>query len=448
MKKNIIIITLLIVCTAAIAQKKVFWLHGLNGNLGEHTWDVYKPFFTSRQGSIVRYRSDTGIKEIARQINDTNLQIAPGNEIILVGHSMGGLVCRSIQQINPNIKGIIAAGTPNNGAPLLKNVRAIGVMPLVKDVISSANSAVDASLTAVAFCAPPVSTLSAPLVALVYTFKSLIVTGGLIYLDYETDKQLNDFIADIACINDMMPGSKYLQSINSQYITTPIINIYGVEDAWQLVRIAGSLRHHQELKKPANMDIVYDEEFIPLINKALSLTTEICATHKKVYNALLYAAIIRPWIWATRETIPPARKKWTNLHRLIETDLHNNFSNMMEAYKYELHTYCTYEFPNVNLDNDFAERNTNNITKPPQNRTPYPVENCYTRYIRIPDEHDGIVSAKQVIIPEHKGVKVWNVRAKGVNHQEMGNHPIMREIFYNAFNEKDIYENTFYLGNH
>jgi hypothetical protein len=164
---------------------------------------------------------------------------------------------------------------------------------------------------------------------------------------------------------------------------------------------------------------------------ALSITNQIQTAHNDVYNALVYPAIVMPWIWATRELVLNARYDWDGVYRYLETDMHNNFAGMVGANSYELRSYCTQQWV---TDNPMLMKGADKMIAPTGSNNGHWETVCHTSYVPVTLEHDGILTSKAVIVPESKGVKIVNKRVPGVNHQEMGNHLRMKELFNEIYN--------------
>ena len=443
--KKYIILNFLLIVIAANAQKKVVWLHGLQGDQTPSTWDMYQTYFTPTNGEIVKYQSVfNSIKGVANDL--TNSKINPANQdLILVGHSMGGLVSRSIQQNNTKVKGIISAGTGNQGSDLIANALSGKVFNVFQIGVEKSNTAIDKSLTATVFCAPPVSIIAAPVAVGISTFKSIALVGLGAVKDI-LGFGISVYSTITPCTQDLVPTSTYITESQNQYINVPYINIYGAEDYWQVVRIAGAFLNMDKVKNPVNMDVSYDQAYFPTMYSALSITNQIQTAHNDVYQALVYPAIVMPWIWATRELVLSARHDWDGVYRYLETDMHNNFAGMVGANSYELRSYCVEEWviddPNQPIE---LVKGLNRIAAPDPSNGHWETV-CHTSYVPITLEHDGILASKAVIIPQNKGVKITNIRVPGVNHQEMGNHIEMRKLF-NEIYKTDTYDKVFNLSN-
>lgn len=66
--KNIALIIFLIISTTAFPQKKFIWLHGLEGEKGPNTWDIYQPYLTATNGFVIEYPSNNTIAGIANRL--------------------------------------------------------------------------------------------------------------------------------------------------------------------------------------------------------------------------------------------------------------------------------------------------------------------------------------------------------------------------------------------
>jgi len=438
-----ILFILLLIVIGANAQKKVVWLHGLQGDQTPSTWDMYKTYFTPSNGEVIKYPSVfNSIKSAANDL--TNTKINPANQdIILVGHSMGGLVSRSILQNNSKVKGLISAGSPNQGSSLISNAISGNVFNVFEIGVNKSSTAIDKSLTAAVFCAPPVSTIAAPIALGISTFKNIVLVGltaakGLLGFG------ISIYSTITPCTQDLLPTSTYIKESQNQYINVPYINVYGAEDYWQVVRIAGAFLNMSKVKDPVNIDVSYDEAYFPTMYSALSVTNQIQTAHNDVYQALIYPAIVMPWIWATRELVLSARHDWDGVYRYLETDMHNNFAGMVGANSYELRTYYV-EVWVVDDPNQLLVKGFNKIAAPDPTKGHWETV-ARTSYVPITLEHDGILTSKAVIVPESKGVKIFNKRVPGVNHQEMGNNIEMRKLF-DVIYKTDTYDKVFNLSN-
>lgn len=403
--KNIALIIFLIISTTAFPQKKFIWLHGLEGEKGPNTWDIYQPYLTATNGFVIEYPSNNTIAGIANRLylNDIKALEIDG-DLVIIAHSMGGLVARSLTGFSPKIKGIITVGTPNSGSVLLKNTLSGKTYDFFHQAIRMASRAADNSILSGVFSGFPVTTIAAPIVIPITIFKNSTQNGVLTSLKTVLQTGMGIYALSHPCIRDMLPGSTFLQHLNAKTETVPHINIYGAEDHWQVVRAIGSLSKISEVKNPQYRDQSFDQEFIPKIQAGLAFINQIQQTHNLVYKALAVPAVFMPWIWRTRELVLKARLEWDALYRYLDVGMHANFASNMGAVEYRLQDYC------IPKGIDMQKLS------------------CKKCYLPCILENDGILSRQDVISGmEHKD-NTYNIRVLSVNHQEMGNHIEMRKL--------------------
>lgn len=419
MKRIILLTGLLSMVVLLNAADRYIWLHGLEGEKGSNTWDIYRKIFSPDNGYILEYTSDNSIENIARNLYTTQIKpLDTGSSIVVIGHSMGGLVARSLPKYSSNISGVIAVGAANNGSTLLKNTLSGVVYDYFTEAIKEANSAIDASLWSGIFSGYPVTTLAAPLILPITVFKNKTVNSTLNVLKQVLNSGIGIYKLGHPCVRDMVPGSSYLSTLNSVNSAVPTLNIYGAEDHWQVLRALGSLSKVEEVKNPVNIDTSYDKSYFPAVQSGLAFIYQIQTTHNLVYNALGLAAVLMPWIWVTRELVLKARFNWDAMYRYLESGIHTDLAGALGAVQYQLGTYCVPK--GVSLT----------------------TLSCKSAYLPYVTENDGILSRKDVVLPSNSQRPVFNIKVTGVNHQEMGNHAAMRKLFQDIINFK-TYGNVF-----
>ncbi|MDX9747587.1 MAG: hypothetical protein RBT57_03705 [Paludibacter sp.] len=420
MKTKIILYLLISQFASVMATARFVWLHGLEGEHGLNTWDIYSSMFTNNQGYVFEYTSDKTIGAIAQDLYGKQIKgidDATGS-LVVVGHSMGGLVARSLLPHSPRIKGIITVGAANNGSTLLANTVNGSVYDYFSYAIKKANAAIDASLYSGIFSGAPVTTLAAPLLIPVNVFKTRTMNSTLFALKQLIQNAIGIYKFGHPCVNEMIPGSAYLTALNSTETRVPHLNIFGAEDHWQVIRALGSLSKVDAVKNPVNTDRSYDQEYFPSIQAGLAFIYEIQTKHNLVYNALGVAAVFMPWIWITRELVLNARFNWDEMYRYLETGIHADLAGILGARQYKLQNYC---YP-IGID-------LSKLT-------------CTTAYLPVVTENDGILSRSDVVLPSLANRPVYNIRVAGVNHQEMGNHIAIRRLLDAVINQK-TYGNAF-----
>lgn len=417
--RNIISIYLMLITTGAFPVQKYIWLHGLEGQKGSNTWDIYKQHLTNENGYLIEYESSKSIPAIAGDIYTNQISLVEGNDnLILIGHSMGGLVARSVQLLSPGVKGIITVGAANSGSVLLANTLNGKTYDYFSKAVRMVNAAVDKSLLSGIFSGPPVTIIALPVIGPINVFKDVIVNKTLDLMKLSYQIGIGIYALGHPCIRDMLPNSTYLRTLNATSCNVPVLNIYGSEDYWQVVRAVGTLKNVAEVKNPLNMDKNFDMEFVSKMQSALGIIYQIQRTHNLVYNALAVPAIFMPWIWLTRELLLDARYEWDAIYRYFETGIHADFATNMGSVEYRLQNYCIPTGFDLNK------------------------KKCTQKYLPYIIENDGILSRKDVISPLLTGINIHNIRVSGVNHQEMGNHIEMRKLLEGIINYK-TYGETF-----
>ncbi|MEA4981626.1 MAG: alpha/beta hydrolase [Paludibacter sp.] len=417
--RNTFTMYFMLIATGVFPVQKYIWLHGLEGQKGSNTWDIYKQHLTNENGYIFEYESNKSIPAIAGDIYTNQISLVEGNDnLILIGHSMGGLVARSVQLLSPGVKGIITVGAANSGSVLLANTLNGKTYDYFSKAVRMVNAAVDKSLLSGIFSGPPVTIIALPVIGPINVFKDVVVNKTLDLMKLSYQIGIGIYALGHPCIRDMLPNSTYLRTLNAASCNVPVLNIYGSEDYWQVVRAVGTLKNVAEVKNPLNMDKNFDMEFVSKMQSALGIIYQIQRTHNLVYNALAVPAIFMPWIWLTRELVLDARFEWDAIYRYFETGIHADFATNMGSVEYRLQNYC--------IPTGF---DLNKIS-------------CTQKYLPYIIENDGILSRKDVISPLLTGINIHNIRVSGVNHQEMGNHIEMRKLLEGIINYK-TYGETF-----
>ena len=118
----------------------VYWIHGLYEDA--LFWKDFCEEITPDNGTCLEYDSDhpEGAAGIASELNKL---ISDDKEAVLIGHSAGGLIARSIMQMNSNVTAVITVGTPNKGAGIVTSVKSEGYMSIVNQLLNNTNSALD-----------------------------------------------------------------------------------------------------------------------------------------------------------------------------------------------------------------------------------------------------------------------------------------------------------------
>lgn len=380
----------------SIAQNPtyVYWLHGLNSD--SSFWHMYQTSLTPQYSDNSSYSSHDSVYTTALAI-DNNL-FSPA---ILVGHSAGGIVARKIADIDQGtntIKGIITFGTPNHGAGIVSSVINQDYYNVIDRAGSKAFSAINSTLYTISslpFVA--ISTISQSL-------QSLLTFGGIEALCLEVCKEWADSVANTEYLNtqlfvDLNPSSNTITTLNQSNQTIPIINFYGEEDTWPLIRLLGSIANKNQIAlQPFYCNNTYDESFFSHMRKAENCCNGFIATHAALSAMFAFISIYNPSFVGASAMSAYATSQWNSLKRYIDYDMHNDYSDLIGAYHYVLKRETTGWW--------FWRRVT------------------YTT-VKVYEKHDGLVANKHSIMDTSSG-NVINIALPGVNHMEMNGHPQAR----------------------
>lgn len=402
MKKYIFAALMCLFAMQGFAQKQVQWIHGLNSD--KSFWQRYRQTLVpaSYRGTEITWDATEHTTVIARSVG-TKVT----SNSILIGHSAGGLVARAVQKANSNVKAVVTVGTPNQGAGIVQAMNNKAYYNVIDDLEWRGQRALSKTATALTHGAPPIS----------WIFGPLAITGNLvggIFISVYTDNgkvildQYANSFQSQPIVKAMAPESGYMYTLNNHYINVPIVNLYGAEDYWQVIRLGGSAANLSNIVAKSNTsDRTYDETYFSQVRSIQSTVNSIAGVHEKVYKALAWPAIGIPWIWGTRELVKNAENEWWSIANYVAYDMHNIYSEMIGAVHYEWRSYTT---------GWWFWKKTHWYTVP------------------IFEEHDGLVANKHSQMGVDQGANVLNVRILGVNHLEMSGHPLMKDILSRILN--------------
>lgn len=398
MKKYILILSVCLTTLGAYAQKDVYWIHGLNETSefwGNYSLDISKSY----TGADIDWTQGERISDIATDVNNTIKSYSWRNKHILVGHSTGGLIARSVQKQNSNVKGIVTVGTPNQGASVVKSLNNKAYSCIIDETVGKIEYSVIRSYNAAVKCAPPISWFAGWITGSIFGVAVNLSKAYINKVVDELDSTLETSFTNSATVQDMLPGSSYLQGLKS-HTTVPIVNLYGQEDQWQAIRIAGSLANQDKIQDSTYVGENYDDYFFDEMQTVQGTIDEIAHVHDEVYQALKWPAILMPWIWGTRELVLSAKHEWLGVGRYVDHDIHNKYTELIGAVRYETRTYTT---------GWWLWKKTHYETVP------------------IYGTHDGLISNFDSEMDTNEGISVHNVPLPGVNHMEMNGHKSVKD---------------------
>lgn len=406
-------------------DKEVLLIHGLNSSasfwntfvndLEDEGYEWYAPSYNSSHSN--------GASGIASDIFNTYFPMDNG---VLVGHSAGGLIARSIMRSHQDdVLGVITVGTPNYGAGIISSMQDASYISFIDDIVNQAENTLTTTYESFFQVTWPLLSFIKPILDILYYekvsyFNQLIETGVypalMEYID-ETYLQLQ-------LVEDMEPSSSYLTNLNSS-LRTPLHTIAGAEDPWQLYRLMGTAIDGNDMSLIQNGGA---------LRQLQSFIISMINIHNCVYDGSKWVAFLMPWVWITRESVNTSRRNWEDLQRLLEVDIHTRWAEQIGAYHFEervvtVPIYETSINPGGEDPGTGSGGNGNQeVIGEVGGIIGYREE---VRTVKINDDHDGLIgTASALWETPAAGVKTHIVQ--GVNHLEMGTHDLMLQYILNA----------------
>lgn len=415
----------------------VYWIHGLYEDA--LFWKDFCEEITPDNGICLEYDSDHpgGAAGIAAELNRL---ISDDKEAVLIGHSAGGLIARSIMNMNSNVTAVITVGTPNKGAGIVASVRSEGYMSIVNQILNNTNSALDnvehGLDEAQQFLFWQVSDKLREAVndaAIIRVLNDILDDFDKGTISAWVDENYNSPL-----FYDMDSNSTYLSTLNSYSLKSgqKLYCIDGQEDNGQLYRLLGTA---------ANMDRIKDS------GSRMTYDTELTENGGAVYELLAYIQegidacnSARDQIWWHLGHIGNAYEAFGSaIHNLeylrdyLDTYIHSDWSDEIGAYHYELQLVT---IPTIGGSGGLISGGTDSGNKGGYNSgngggTNVEVGVEYTqewRTIKVSDPHDGLIGLATSSTRDTDG---YRTDVAGVNHMEMGSHQAMFDAI------KGIYDN-------
>jgi hypothetical protein len=336
---------------------------------------------------------------------------------ILIGHSMGGLVSRTItrdfspsSQLPGNPKdwgGLISVGTPHLGAQLLTNLG----NGLVDKFIVHAEQEMSTAFF--------LSLMQEEILEYIYAILlakqlgptlSVAVNNNILYPIKNAALITNVKNISEDCVRDMAPASSFLANLNTSPSTpaVPSIGIYG-NSAWQShLRIASCFKDSPAQKA---VDQAKDDE-LPKKAHSISKIFRSAAAEKNAQVAnILAAGVCDPFALCSRAILEWSAGYFTRAARYIDYGSQVDWANVIGASRVVTKTYQVVT-----------------VTGTPEN-----IQNWNTS-VTLPhtlvEANDGVVSKKSQVFP---GSPFPPIEARGANHLIQGNHRSVREALVGIF---------------
>lgn len=420
----------------ATKDVNVYWIHGLYEDA--LFWKDFCEEVTPNNGTCLEYDSDHpgGAAGIAAELNKL---ISDEKEAVLIGHSAGGLIARSIMQMNSNVTAVITVGTPNKGAGIVASVRSEGYMSIVNQILNKTNSALDNAEYAMDEAQQfflwqwfPELREAINDAAIVRVLNDLIDNIDKSEISKWVDENYNSPL-----FYDMDSNSTYLRTLNSYSLRSgqKLYCIDGQEDKGQLYRLLGTA---------ANMDRIKGS------GSRTTYDTELTENGGAVYELLAYIQesidacnMARDEIWCHTGHIGRAYNALgTAVHDLeylrdyLDTYIHSDWSDEIGAYHYE-QELVTIPIPPI-IGGGSTELDPGGNTggglgtfNPGISTGGYTQE---WRTIKVSDPHDGLIGLTASSTRDTDGYDGYRTDVAGVNHMEMGSHQAMLDAIEEAFN--------------
>ncbi len=393
MKKIIVIAILLISAKATDATNSYIWLHGLNDN--SYCWSVYSGSFGLYKTQRIEYQSENRNIEDAANESWDDTYSTYRNNMILIGHSMGGLVARELEYNHPgSVRGIITMGTPNQGAPVLNSISNGGIKSIGKKIVGKFTSSVTSTLTAItgifSVVGQRMADLASPAINKLTT--NLIVNKAVMPM-------ANEYLSS-QCEKDMMTGSDYMNKISSRQVNVPILSFACEEDRWSIARLGACAGKGDALRTDPNANINgdADKSGYNTLKDGQNLCYIVGGAHTAAAAAYIAFGWWNPWAWYQAGLNGNAAKNWFGTASYLDDGLDFDHAVLVGAYHIETRTDC---------------------------RKILWWKSCKTNNYTIPEAHDGVVPVNSQLLDKSRGANVIHPSStiKGVNHMEEFNHP-------------------------
>jgi len=397
MKKIIIIIACVILQFEGVKTEanNYIWLHGLNDKVT--CWQLYDQAFTPSISSRKKYECNNTVQGISNQVWG-QIENSKKNNMILIGHSLGGIVAREMEyNYKSSVKGIITIGTPHQGAQVQNETASGALKSFASRIINMFTTAINASIDA-------------------FGRETSIMSGAVkatkdLKEEVLVDAVLSNFAdGTLPCEQQIQVGSDYMKTINNtRKVNVPILCFAAEEDRWSLARTGycGFYKDDLQTKSNLNTDGKFDETAnLIMFAGSLSAST-ISVSHSMIYPNLFIFGIFSPNLWHSAERHYAAAAYWGGVSNYLNNGLDFDHAKLIGATRVD--------------------------AIPEHHKFLWKKWTTYT-YVTVPEPHDGIVPVKSQQLDKSKGTNViWAASTiKGVNHIEEFNHPNTRAEFNKA----------------
>lgn len=208
-------------CLASGTGQNIVFQHGLLSGCGTWTQRMFPWLKAKYQFGTVLIPSLSSLNRLDSQGSDlVNLVASSGhNNFMVIGHSQGGLIARDGAQRRPDLfgRGVMTLNTPHHGAQFALTSRVVAAVALGDRINFLGNVA----------CSHPIGS---PACFLAFFLEDVRRAVAVNYA----------FDTAIPASTDLIPGSQYVQRLNSVPETFTRVGIEGhVTRRWSLMRVGG-----------------------------------------------------------------------------------------------------------------------------------------------------------------------------------------------------------------
>ncbi len=419
--KNYLKIAIIMLTWAMFSQKAnaqdrdVIWVHGYNDDA--NFWQGYSNMFATERQMNSNNRdyatiNANGVPEMANQIN-----IGNANNTVLVGHSMGGVAAA---EADNGVRGIITVGAPMDGAAIANAVANGSVEGEIRYAIRQ-------------LTAGPKFQFS-----LAYGIVGLF-TGELLgrILEEVLVKIINlDSYSSDEAFTDLQEESAYMNQANRYRAATPKISMWGNENSPVHYRLASSVKSNG-----AN-----DTEIVHIVNTATGVYLTFQRTNEALGIVNAFGFLFNPFISGPKAAYHfIVASQWKRGKDYLNNS-ERTWKNLIKSTRTETTTYQVYGMT-CSAGQSQVDLIANGLFGYNLFGLGYTGSNCFgwvtqtaTNYVMEPS--DGFIhqSSQQGV-----GALNWNpttVEARGVNHMEMGTHPLTEDILREAWDGQHFGNNT------
>lgn len=435
-------------------ERKLYWIHGLNES--SSFWNRYYSLFPQTHKVDLQRSRNVDYTSTGSITNIATVQVAPQlppldpNEPITaqpigIGHSMGGLIARTIEQSHrgrdARFCAIITVGTPNTGALIINNIVNGAALHALKTgmvtILRPLGALLGVALTPLDF-----SVIKATPENLPWAFAENATFGGVlagVIANHLTESLRSSLdIYTLAPASDMIVSSGYLDSLRSREHQVPCVAIWGNEDPRGVFRLACSFIR-RDIIPYDYLDSTYDG----CVENIANTVTDVAMYTKGVLRAIACFTFIATLFYPELIPLIPVALSVANDFEKLEwycrVDAENTWRRLIGAtwvdtirrrvsqYYYNPSTRQWHRIPSVVINaEDLGD---------PERYQQYrqSLENLYEEiYVLSQSPSDAlIVRDSQIGVP---GL-LQAYEAKGANHLEQGNHPNVRKAFEDIFSD-------------